>query len=193
MNLKDRLLVYKPDVIIQSLGSADMGDDIFLRGGFERFQKNHHQVAPWWEPLYAISYTSRIFFKLAGYTEKLQKYPISASEVSRVNICTEDLFDRYSSLCRANGIRLFIVLHPMVDEVEKGQYYYFAPLLDHLASDKQIKVIDLLPCYRMYIKEHHGIAEQYYWKFDRHHNGTGYKMMAETTWHSIAPFLKDSI
>lgn len=196
MNLKDRLIPYGPDIIIQSLGSGDMNTDILLRGGMERFQKDgtvKYLPAPWWEPIYALNYVSRIFFHAAGYSELLRKNTITPAEIKRVNESVKDLFTRYSTLCREHNIRLFIVLHPEKQEVEHNKYDYdLSPLLSYLASDTQVTVIDLLPSYRSYIEKSHSNVAEYYWKYDGHHNSKGYKMMAETTWQNIGPALKDS-
>jgi lysophospholipase L1-like esterase len=198
INLKDLLLVYKPDFIIQSLGSDDLKNDIYIRGGMERFQKDgivKYRTAPWWEPVYALSYISRVFFGLAGYNELLQKENyISPAGITRINQSVEQLFNRYSELCRQNGISLFVVLHPQKDEVEDNKYNYdFSPLFQYFDSIGQIKVIDLLPPYRAYIAKNHSSAANYFWKYDGHHNATGYEMMAETIFQNITPFLNDSL
>ena len=88
MNFKNRLQIYKPQLIIQTLTTTDITTDIRLRGGMERFQENgtvQFKAAPWWEPLYAFSYISRLFFKMAGYNELLQKGDMTPAEIKEAN------------------------------------------------------------------------------------------------------------
>jgi lysophospholipase L1-like esterase len=196
VNLRDRLLIYQPDMILQSIGSDDMTTDIVIRGGMERFQKDgtaKYHKAPWWEPIYALSYVSRIFFKLAGYNELLRKPGISPEENDRINKSVEDLFDQYSALCRKNGIRLLVVWHPKREEMMDNKYHYdFTPLQEHLKKDSAITMIDLLPAYQTYISQRHRSIKDYFWKYDGHHNSLGYQMMAATTLDCIRPYLVDS-
>ena len=67
INLQDRLMAYRPDIVIQSIRSSDMDQDIVLRGGLERFKQSRevkYKDGPWWEPIYALSYISRLFLPL---------------------------------------------------------------------------------------------------------------------------------
>ncbi len=193
VNLRDRLLVYKPDIVIQSIGTGDMNTDILIRGGMERFKNRWPLTPPWWEPLYAISYVSRIFFTLAGYSQLLQKPGKLELEKNRINKSVEDLFRDYSSLCQKNNIKLFVVLHPQINELDSDAYEYdFKPVLESLRSDTHINVIDLLPYYKAYIDSLHTTAADYYWKYNGHHNPRGYLMMAQTTLQNIIPNLQDS-
>lgn len=196
INLRDLLLIYKPDVIIQSLGSGDLNSDICTRGGMERFQKDgtvQFHRGPWWEPIYAVSYISRIYFKYARYNELLQKPDLTAEEIRSINQNTEDLFNQYTTLCRQNGMRLFVVLHPQREEVKDNKYNYdLSPLLQYFTRNRQITVIDLLPSYRTYIARKGDSVANYYWKNDGHHNAAGYEMMAETTFQNIYPLLSES-
>lgn len=196
INLKDRLIAFHPDIIIQSISSADMDCDILLRGGMERFQKDgtvKYKHSPWWEPIYALSYISRIYFTHVGYNELLRKKGISATEKDSVNKNVEHLFDLYADLCCKNGIRLYVVIHPEKGEVENHSYHFdLSTICDHLARVDHIPVIDLLPSYIAYIDQHRNTTANYYWVHDGHHNSRGYKMMAETTWQNLLPYMRDS-
>ena len=190
MNLHDKLLRYSPNIIIQSLSSGDMNTDILLRGGMERVQGTH---APWWEPLYAISSVSRVFFRAAGYNDLLRKSEMTTDEKRRVNSSAVDLFEKYDDLCQKKHIQFFVVLHPYRSEVINNKYDYdFCPLLYKLRSDTLIHIIDLLPAYRDHMDHTHSDARQYYWPKDGHHNSRGYNMMAATTYEAIRPYLIDT-
>ncbi len=193
INLRDHLLIYKPDIVIQSVGSGDLMSDVLIRGGMERFKKGQTTMAPWWEPLYAISYVSRIFFRLAGYDEQLLKSNAADIEKGRINKSVEDLFKEYAALCHQNNIKLFIIFHPQKRELDENTYGYdFTPIIKYLAADPQIKVVDLMPAYHSYIDRSGSTSDDYYLKTDGHHNSKGYEMMAKTTLNGIITELKDS-
>ncbi len=189
IQLKDSLLQYKPDYIIQALSVQDIIGDIRLRGGMERFKKDgtvKFNKAPWWEPVYALSYISRLGFSLLGYSELLNRQIPSAAETDKLNKETVDLFKQYTDLCAKNNIRLFVVLRPDITEIEMNRYFYnLSPILNNLHAE----VIDLLPYYQQYIKAHNTSRQDYFWKLDGHHNSKGYEMMASGIFESLAPLL----
>jgi hypothetical protein len=173
-----------------------MTHDIMTRGGMERFHKDHtvdYKPAPWWEPIYAMSYISRLILGFAGYNETLRNYRITPQEKKNADDITRDLFEKYLALCREKKIRLIIVLHPQEYEVQENKYSYdFSDVLRDLRSKPDVLIVDLLPAYRSYLSKTHTQAKDYYWIEDGHHNSRGYKMMAETTLKSILPLLIDS-
>ncbi len=181
--LKNRLLIYKPDVILQVFGTNDLNTDIIFRGGLERFQKNGTQKftdPPWWEPLYAISYISRIFFSKAGYNELLHKNTFNVEETIKLNNQFIALLDEYIALCDQNNISLILVIRPDKEEIHSNTYQYnYNTILNYLKTKKQVKVFDLLPAYRTYIAKTKTQVADYFWKEDGHHNAKGYYMMAE--------------
>jgi lysophospholipase L1-like esterase len=195
INLRDRLLKFKPNVAIQSLGTNDLTADVTFRGGLERFQADgtvRFRPAPWWEPIFALSYISRIFLRNPGYDYLMGRKPKVKNEKPHIEHITRELFRRYDTLCINHKIDLIVVLHPVKAELENQKYNYdFAPLLGYLSHDLHITVIDLMPAYTDYIRRSHTHAADYYWPRDGHHNSLGYKMMAETTLQAIGPLLAD--
>lgn len=193
VQLKDRLLTYSPDYIFQTLSSGDVMWDILQRGGMERFKADgslQFAKAPWWEPLYAVSNVSRIFFELAGYNEMLQRINLPAKDKARLNNQVIALFKEYNALCIKKSIKLFIILRPDRREIERNQYDYdFSEILKNTDAE----IIDLLPLYRAYIRNNKTSATDYFWKIDGHHNSKGYQMMADVLFDSLAPELKDSL
>jgi lysophospholipase L1-like esterase len=186
---RDIILPYKPDLIIQSIGTNDIITDIGLRGGLERFQSDgtlKYSPAPWWEPLYAISYVSRIFFQLAGYNELLIKNELPVAKQAQLNAVVIDLFKRYSAICRTNNIKLCVVLRPDKYELINQRYSYnFTPIITQLKIDTTLTVLNLLPQYTTYLQLHHIKPENCYWTIDGHHNATGYYMMAQCVFQSL--------
>jgi hypothetical protein len=192
---RDRLLVFKPDVVIQLLGSSDINSKILIRGGMERFQKDgtvKYYNAPWWEPIYAMSYTSRSFISIAGYNESLQKKVMPPDDRERVDINTLDLLTQYAALCKKNEMQLVVVLYPEKKEMQANKYNCDFSFLSRMPAT-EVKVIDLLPLYSVYMGKNHSTITDYYWKSSEYHNTKGYKMMTDILSMHISSMVEDTI
>ncbi|MFN8321376.1 MAG: GDSL-type esterase/lipase family protein [Chitinophagales bacterium] len=187
--LRDKLLPYKTDYILQVISYNDMAFDILLRGGMERFKKDGSQQfakAPFWEPLFAISYISRFFFYQAGYNELLLPNELTPEIQNTANKKMADLLQNYAILCHAQNIKLILFLRPDRDEIIEHQYRYdFSPVLSALKQDTNVQVVDLMKPYIQYIVRHNASPADYFWKHDGHHNSAGYEMMAQTIFESL--------
>ncbi len=194
--LRDLLMVYEPDYVIQVLSSHDLITDIILRGGMERFREDgtvKHYSAPWWEPVYAISYSSRIFFNAAGYDELLRRGEITNEEEAKLNEQVIELFRMYARFCRENNIKLFVSLRPDKFEIESNNYSFdFSLIQNELMKNENIIYFDLLPDYLEYIEQRKTQPADYFWVHDGHHNSNGYQMMADAIFDNIRPYLNDS-
>lgn len=180
--LKDKLGVFAPDIIIQTLSAQDLLTDIIIRGGNERFSEKilKYKSPPKWEFLYAVNYLSRYYFQSLGYTELLrQKHP-SKAEKQQLIIQITELFEEYYQYCAQQEIELIIVLRPDRDELLNQKYNFnFTEIIHFLENKKQLKVIDLLSKYTIYIDQSNTHADDYFWVNDGHHNSKGYEMMAK--------------
>lgn len=189
--LKDKLLNYKPDIIIQTLSTNDITTDILLRGGMERFKEDgsvKFRKAPWWEPIYAMSYFSRLFFNWAGYNDLLVQNKPDNHEVDRLNEEVISLFKSYSALCVEKNIKLIVILRPDKSELISKKYNFdFSKIEAAFLSDVQMAFYDLMPEYQNLIAEHKTSPDIYFWKQDGHHNAKGYALMAEAVWQNIRP------
>lgn len=186
VNLRDRIIHYNPNMVIQMISSPDILHDFATRGGLERFKSNKIMVnnPPWWEPIYAMSYTSRILFRLIGYGEQLIKSKRSKDDLIKI---TEAVFSEYISFCDANKIKLIIVVRPEIDELKQGKYAYdFNSFETYIRSlSKEATVINLLPSYQQTLSITNTSANDYYWQKDRHHNAKGYKMLADGIYDAL--------
>jgi lysophospholipase L1-like esterase len=193
INLSGLLLGYRPDIIIQSIRSSDLCDDILTRGGIERFRPDgtvKGLPAPHPEFLYAVSYISRLFYHAAGYDARMRDHDITPAERARIDASVVDLLARYDTLCREHHIRLYIVLSPEKEELKHNKYAWdFSPEKRFLVSHPAIRVIDLMPGYRAYIEARRAPIDDYFWQLDMHPNARGYKMMAETLYQNLYPMI----
>ncbi|HLP50942.1 MAG TPA: SGNH/GDSL hydrolase family protein [Chitinophagales bacterium] len=180
VNYRDHLYAYRPDVIIQTLSTNDIKTDIALRGGMERFVaggKVKYNNAPWWEPLYGLSYISRLFFTAMGYNELLLRD--ADIDIGKIDELVVALFKEYAATAAKNNCKLLVVLQPLSGNVNTANYDYdFVNINQKLSAVPNLYLFDLLPFYSNYIKVAGKPVGSFYWKQDGHHNAEGYKMMA---------------
>jgi lysophospholipase L1-like esterase len=190
INYQDRLQNYQPDIILQSLSAGDLLTDMATRGGIERFKNDPFLTfnkAPWWEPIYAISHVSRIFFSALGYNELLQKGEIIEENKKRFDKKLIELFQRYDLLTTKNNAILFVVIRPdgKLDLTKEMASYDFSSIINTLSKTTRIHFVNLIPLYKQYFKEKGENISDYYWKQDGHHNSKGYSLMAQLIAESV--------
>ena len=123
----------------------------------------------------------------------MRKTTPTANEIENLNEQVSSLFRSYDSLCRDENIRLMVVLRPDKAEIMRNKYDYdFTPIFASMKNEKQLKVIDLLPCYHSYLEKSHTSTDSYFWVQDGHHNSKGYAMMAHCIYQNVAPLLRDT-
>lgn len=189
INYRDILAKLKPDLVIQTLSSQDIDQDINERGGFERFKKNYQlsfrKKSKTIEFLYAISYTTRVFLQLYGYDELIQYRNNFRENYTSDKLKIERLFLEYERLTKKNNAELIVVFLPQRDEFEAKRYLdYFQNLKNTLVRQK-ISSIDLLPFYLSEIIRNKTRVNSYYWEKDAHHNSDGYRLMSQGIFNGI--------
>lgn len=192
VNYRDRLLVYRPDVIVQTLSSNDINTDIAVKGGLERFQKNgtiKFPRPPWWEPIYALSYVSRTFFTVIGYNELLIKTPFPEEVKNKLDQKTIELFSTYAAEAKRNQTKLVVLLQPNQGEIIQQHYDYNCDkIVANVRALDNVYVFDLLPYYINEFAKNKNAISNYYWKQDGHHNSKGYFLMAKGVEQALDSF-----
>ena len=176
--LEEKLLKYKPDLVLLTLNNSDI-IDVIIRGGMERFQKDgtsKFNNAPVWEPLFAVSYLSRIVIKnILNYneifvTKNSDKYGIARSEIYKALQVIQEL-----SLVKR--FKFVVVFHPVKDEIVNNQLE-LSDVLTKVKEETQIENFNLLE----YFRKEEGINstnyDELFWADDGHHNAKGYKKFA---------------
>ncbi|MBS1592819.1 MAG: hypothetical protein JST90_00740 [Bacteroidetes bacterium] len=184
VNYRDRLIAYHPDVIIQTLSGNDMTTDILSKGGMERFGANgelHTAAGPAWEPLYALSYVSRLVFHAIGYNALLQKAP-TPETIKELNEKVVNLFSVYASMASRQGTMLIVVIQASDHD------YDFGPIITGLRQIHGLKVCDLQDYYNAEFSKRGSDPEKYYWPIDGHHTPRGYQLMARSIYHALDSF-----
>lgn len=185
--VEEIMLPYRPDIVVQTIAENDIFFDIGIRGGMERFVGDSvlkYNDPPIIEPLYAISYTSRVFIEVLGFSYinkwMYDSYVQDEAVIKEKNEILFDLISRYEQLAAANHFEVYIVFLPMIHEMKTGKYRFdVAPLKNHIAALQHVRCIDLMPCYREAMEQKYALIHKYYWKQDKHHNSAGYQLMAK--------------
>ena len=179
--LKNRLLQYKPDYIIEELNATDI-TDVIQRGGSGRFNADStvsYRPAPSIEPLYIKSYICRSVVRdLLRYDWMLLSPKQQVEErVVAAKIIDSSLIN-FQSLCATNQIPLLITFVPFKGEMLGYQDYTMAPFIK-LCNANHIAVLDLKNYF-----ETNNLADtkslKLYWSIDMHFNGVGYGIFAQS-------------
>lgn len=182
-NLKDRLLAFDADVVVQTIYSDDMLFDIPLRGGMQRFVDDTVitlRKGPWWEPIAAVSYSFRGMLSILGKDISKPNGGVSnAANVAEVGLIVKELMAVQDTLsCQNNFVTLWAVM-PLKHELRDGKHVY--PYYEHdLASwaGQCGHAVVTLPCYLHYLDSMDLEPSDLFWIQDGHHNSKGYLAMA---------------
>lgn len=191
VNLRDRFLPSRPDLVIQSVSSQDLLHDYAVRGGMERFLPNEElkfKSAPWWEMFFGASHIVRVFVKMSGYNDLL----IKENDLDEKKMMDDLLllFTDYVSLCNDKGITLVVVFRPEKGELISDKYEIdFSPLKMFLSQQKGVYIYDVAPYFKQQASNTGKEVNDYYWKKDGHHNSDGYAVMAEGIYGFVKPIL----
>jgi lysophospholipase L1-like esterase len=188
--LKEKLLGYSPDMVIDALNTSDISD-IIVRGGFERFKSENivkYKSPPSWEPVYARSYIFRhIIHDFFHFNELFIPENRAEAEKSNSVMIINSTLGRFKDLSGKNGFVFVTVLHPYDFQIVDKDDTYSA-LSNSISEIEGLHYYNLLD----YFKNDCGINNdnryQFYWKTDKHYNSEGYDLMAK----GISKYLSDS-
>lgn len=193
--LKERLLKYKPDLIVISLSTGDLYD-IYYRGNMSRFKptgKVEYNHPPWWEPIYAVSRFFRLIIKKIGYDSGLVYVPTKNALFNNQKNGLKELLVRHNTLAVQNNYRVIALLRPDKAEVINGRFYNGFEDMKTLPQPlERVQMLDLLDFYTNSVGISAEDVNLYYWPQDGHHTPMGYTVMAKGTVNSIIP-LVDSL
>jgi hypothetical protein len=175
--LKERLLKYSPDLVLVAINNTDIGD-IGIRGGMERFLPDgsiKFKAGPWWEPIYAVSHISRLFFDAFGYEKFL--YAGSDKEIAESKTNIVKIITAFRELSLKSHFRLIIIFHPTKDEIYSNEMK-LQDVMREVSENNKIEILDMLNYYSEKEKINSTNSSDYYWKYDGHHNARGYAAFA---------------
>jgi len=182
--LREKLLPYRPDLVIEAMNTSDVGD-ILIRGGMERFRSDgtlSYRAPPRWEWLYSLSFIVRhVVHDALGYNRFLIKKSRERTEAENAVETLKSSATALRTLCTERGSQLMIVTHPMEHEIRQGRYAYdaFSRWVADLEKDGRWPFLDLLGDYSARGTITPATARGFYWPIDLHHNAAGYEVMGE--------------
>ncbi len=186
VNYSDILCKYDFDIILQTLSSSDLADDIKKRGGIERFQNKYtlkyRKPNTFIEHLYIMSYVGRSFLHFFGYNELLITNDVFEEDIEK----TTQLVKKFQMTAFKNKARLILILLPNKKEVSEDYPNYFKRTINKIKKNKSIEIIDLRVYYRKAMKKNPtDFIKKNWWNEDWHHKPKGYLMMAHSIFRAL--------
>jgi hypothetical protein len=174
--LKERLLKYKPDIVLLVLNLTDI-TDVAVRGGMERFQPDgtlKFNNPPWWEPVYAMSNLSRLFFSAIGYDANLLTRSQRLEGESKI----KGIISTFDSLCNKNKCKLVVIFHPDKEEISL-QKMQLDNIYQFVKAKGKPEVLNMMEYFTKNQNITSSNVSKYYWVYDMHNNAKGYEVFAK--------------
>lgn len=182
LNLQDRLLHLRPDIVLQTISSHDLLKDVAVRGGFDRFGDDgllKERKIPLWVYPALLSRTARLTLMMFGIDES-EPVGRSGEFLLELEKAQQDLVDRYDSLGAAHGFTTHFIIFPLQWEAGINLYRFdFRPLEQRIGRAEHVRCLNLMPCYQSQFSSLAHSFQHFYWEHDTHHNSRGYAMMAD--------------
>ncbi len=189
--LKNKLLPYKPDMVLLAVNPSDV-IDIMVRGGFERFRADNSVVynkAPWWEPIYAYSYLFRLIMNDGlGYDYNLMS---KSENIKKKEQALTDLINvtrSFQKLAQQKGFLFYVIIHPDLTSVYKRMYINLESYMAELNTFK-INYIDILPRF-LEVTRNENLIGTLFWPIDKHYTEKGQALMADEIFRSVEKQIK---
>ena len=184
MLLKEKLLPYRPDLVIIAINSSDI-EDVKNRGGRERFLTDGTLRAakqpPSWEWLYGLSFIFRhVLHDALGYDSLFFKRSDQQAEAAKAIEHIDAAVTAFVQLGRERGFQTLIVLHPTGWEASRQQWSGdFANLVTRIEKRPDVDVVNMLAAWKSKGLLDNNLADKLYWPIDGHNNATGYAAFGE--------------
>ncbi|HWB63154.1 MAG TPA: SGNH/GDSL hydrolase family protein [Chitinophagales bacterium] len=184
-----------PDIIVQTISSQDLTEDMIVRGGFERF-KNDSTVQFndrlfKWTKLYQYVFLSRLIFKVMGYNDLFintavlnQQKPVTIKALKQIQ-------DVYKNTL-ADGRFVIFMFEPGLPEIQNQKWGdYSQSIIDSIIPGMgKLDYFDygywLIHCSNVKQED----LPTLFWKKDGHHNSKGYHVMATSVANYLLPLIQ---
>ncbi|PHR21431.1 MAG: hypothetical protein COA38_18805 [Fluviicola sp.] len=182
---RDKLIAYKPDVLVLTINSTDV-DDVAGRGGFERFHADGTagKTPPSWEWIYASNHLFRMFTHAAlGYNTSLLRGADTEEAQLKAIENLKDVLGRLKKLSNEEDTKLLVVLQPSIQEFKNGKHTPFFGQIE-LAKYLKAEQIYFLDTSNDFEKKGVSVSE-YYYPIDTHFNKKGYALFGKSVYEKI--------
>lgn len=192
IHLERIFFAYHPDLVLVNISSGDIIADEIVRGGMERFANGktiNYRKAPWWEPVYAVSYLFRLIANTVKHTDLLLLSPQDyVNQKPYLDSITADVMHRCIKLGEHNNFKTIFMLRPFLWEIKKKSYdYNFNVLQQSAKGSNKLQWFDMMPEYQRLIQASGKSADVFFWPQNGHHNAAGYEIMAEAALKCTEP------
>lgn len=182
---RDKLTVYKPDVVVLTINSTDIVD-IVGRGGFDRFHADGTagKDSPSSEWIYASNHLFRMVMGSAfGYSRGLVKNARSEEIKQKAVQILKETIAKFEELTASENTKFMVVLHPSLHEFDDGintAFYGQKELANYLKTE-DIHYVDLSIEFKKLGKS----IPDYYYPLDSHFNKKGYALFGKTVYEKM--------
>jgi hypothetical protein len=172
MLLKEKMLNYKPELVLLTLGASDFGFYPF-RGGLERFTSEgcKFRKAPWWDKLYAVSFVFRYYMNDVLHYKNFMSQADYAKDSLKAIVDIDSCIKRFYYLSKEKGFKLVVVFY---DDNSNA----YSSIMNKYKKSEIVQVIDLFEYNRKIEKITYLENKKYYWPIDGHYNAKGYDLLA---------------
>jgi lysophospholipase L1-like esterase len=176
--LRERLLRYRPDLVIVAVNQTDV-NDVLWWGGLGRFRADgsaHGRPEPPGLFAFRHSHLARLFlYRFAGLDRGSMAFGPHARRLWEVHQELLEAFDAIGALRAVHDFELLVVVHPMPFHVALRHSSIFQAFHDGLA-ERGIDVVDLAEAMHA---ELDGLElPEFAWPIDGHFNARGYAALA---------------
>jgi hypothetical protein len=181
--LTDKLMLLKPQIVIECINSTDVSDVIW-RGGLERFNEDgtvSGKVGPSWEFLYHISHVFRAFMHVFfRYNEDLiSENDLLLKEKEAIELI-ENQIEQTAQFCFSNKIEYHLLIHPLPSELIEDAIEPFE-LVEQLKNKPYVTL--LFESFNDYYRNNDIVKD--YWIINKHYNSKGYYNMGNIIYNEL--------
>jgi lysophospholipase L1-like esterase len=176
--LRQRMLRYRPDVVIVAINESDISDTLWW-GGMERFQvdgTSRGRPAPRALQLYRHSHLARwVLHRLAGLQETTLTFGVPGRTGWESQLAQIEAFEAMDALRAQQPFELVVLPLPLPFGVRCKSTGYFQAFRERLA-EAGIVSLDISDALHAELA---GLDElEYSWPIDKHYNALGYAAVA---------------
>jgi hypothetical protein len=181
--LTDKLMLLKPQIVIECINSTDVSDVIW-RGGLERFNEDgtvSGKVGPSWEFVYHISHVFRAFMHVFfRYNEDLiSENDLLLKEKEAIELI-ENQIKQTAQFCLKNKIEYHLLIHPLPSELIEDAIEPFE-LVEQLKNKPYVTL--LFESFNDYYRNNDIVKD--YWVVNKHYNSKGYFSMGNIIYNEL--------
>lgn len=184
--LKQRLLKYKPALVLVTINSSDYFE-VKIRGGSERFLPDNqvrYKQAPWYISAYRNSYLVRLLVHNAfGYDYAFQKKSMQAINDSLAGLSINQGIDSLAALARTHNLPLLFVFQPNPTELFTDPDNVNTLSVKHCSQKGYLYAL-LKPCMVQAPVTPQNLTD-YYWPLDGHYKAAGYNILAQCVYQAL--------